>query len=272
MVELSGPKTTLSEIERVGQSPIKLRPYLGMSQIGHSCERYLWYSFHWAYGGIVSARMNRLYSRGDREEPAIYKILEDIGLIVWGTQTEFIEVYGHCKGHCDGVARGVIEAPKTNHVLEIKTMADKYFKDIQKNGLKLSKPVYYSQMQIYMKCLNLNRGLFIAVNKNDDDLYIERVYYDKEHAQMLLKKATDIIISNKPPTKKFKPTWYECGYCDARGICHQNVPVQINCRTCEFVNILNDGKWGCNDYKINLSTSQQRLGCDKYEILNTLIK
>lgn len=271
MVKLPEQKTTLSEIERVGETSIKLRPYLGMSQLGHECNRYLWYSFRWAYGGFISARKNRLYNRGHHEEPIIYKILESIGLIVWGDQTEIQAVYGHCKGHCDGIVRGVIEAPKTNHLLEIKTMGDKYFKDTQKNGLKITYPVYYGQMQVYMHGLGLIRGLFIAINKNDDDLYIERIYYDKEYAEMLLQKAEGIIIANKPPEKAFRPTWWKCKNCDARGICHQNETPQENCRTCEQIQILKKGKWKCNEYNLSLSTEQQRLGCDNYDVLHTLL-
>ncbi|MCP4552487.1 MAG: oxidoreductase [Bacteroidetes bacterium] len=263
-------RTTLQTIADVGQQTTEHRPYLGMSQIGHSCERYLWYSFRWCYQEILSARILRLFERGHREEPAVIKALESAGIRVWGDQTEISTCHGHCKGHNDGICLGVIEAPKTEHLLEIKTMSDKYFKEMKKSGLKVSKPIYYAQMQMYMKHLKLKRGLFISVNKNDDDLYIERVYPDNELVKELERKAESIIFSELPPKKKYISTWYECKYCSAKNICHNGEYVEITCRTCECADLLPDGEWECAHHGISLSTGQQRLACSKYSILKGL--
>ncbi len=263
-------KTTLQAIADAGQQISEHRPYLGMSQIGHSCERYLWYTFRWCYQEILSARILRLFNRGHREEPAVIKALESAGIRVWGDQTEISTCHRHCKGHCDGICLGVIEAPKTEHLLEIKTMSDKYFKEMKKSGLKVSKPIYYSQMQMYMKYLKLKRGLFVSVNKNDDDLYIERVYSDKDHIEILERKIEDVIFSELPPKKKYTHTWYECKYCSAKTICHNGRDIEITCRTCESADIVLDGKWECAHHGISLSTGQQRIACTKYSILKGL--
>ncbi len=263
-------KTTLNEISKLTEAQ-QHRPYLGMSQLGHSCSRYLWYSFRWCYSDELSARLLRLFDRGHREEPAIVKTLERVGIRCYGDQEEMVMAHGHSKGHNDGRSIGVIEAPKTEHLNEYKTMSDKYFKEICKIGLKASKPIYYGQMQLYMKHLNLTRGLFVAVNKNDDSLYIERVKLDKEVGEQLERRAEEIILSEAPPKKQFKSTWYECKWCSARDICHGGKTPEVNCRTCAACDLLPEGKWECNRYEIPLATEQQRLGCKKYIILEGLL-
>lgn len=240
------------------------RSYLGASQIGHSCPRYLWYSFRWAYKSVTSARMSRLFARGHREEPEIVKMLATAGIQYWGDQTEIVFCYGHGKGHCDGMCSGVIEAPKTVHLTEFKALNDKGFKKMVKSKCKSATPKYFAQCQIYMKFLNLTRTLFVVINKNDDNVYLERIKYDKDIADKLVRKAESIVLAEAIPDKPYSPTWYECKWCDANFICHGNDEPEINCRTCQHIDIENEGKWACSKHDLQLSTSQQRLGCKQY--------
>ena len=170
------------------------------------------------------------------------------------------------------MAMGVLEAPKTEHLLEIKTMNDKNFKKMKKDGVKISKPVYYAQQQIYMRKLKLTRAIFIAVNKNDDSIYIERVKLDKGFADDLERKAEYVVLQERPPEKQFEATWFECKFCDARTTCHGNEPVQKNCRTCEHVDLLNGGLWACNRTNQELTTDEQRTPCKHYTMLPYLVK
>jgi hypothetical protein len=266
MVDISKSlNKTYVEIEN-GSKINKLRPYLGMSELGHSCARYLWYTFRWCYKGReLDRRTQRLLKRGQREEEVIINELKRIGILCWGDQDEVTMAHGHCKGHRDGVCIGVKEAPKTEHILEIKTMSEKYFKDVQKKGIQISKPTYYAQAQIYMYKFKLTRTLFICVNKNNDGLYIERIKLDKEFAKELEKKAEDIILSVFPPKKTFDSTWYECKFCDARFICHYDQHWEENCRTCFNVQVHGKGLWKCGIYNVTLATDQQKLVCSHYK-------
>jgi hypothetical protein len=269
MVEIAQvKKTTLNAISKLTEE-LEHRPYLGMSLLGHSCERYLWYTFRWAYSETLEARKLRLFDRGHREEPAIVSVLEKVGIRFYDPQLECVAGHGHIKGHIDGKVWGVIEAPKTEHLAEFKTMNDKSFKDTCKQGVKLSKPVYYAQAQLYMKFHSLTRCLFVAVNKNDDAMYIERIRYEADTAAALLERAEGIILSEDPPEKRFKPTWYECRWCSAQNICHGGDPWESNCRTCINCDLLPHGKWECTKYKILLTTSQQRIGCKNHEFLSS---
>ena len=266
MVELKRfNNTTLSRIENRTLLQ-ELRPYLGMSKIGHACARNLWYSFRWAAQKEISSRMRRLFYRGHREEQAIIQELESVGVICYGYQIELEMAFGHSKGHIDGKAIGVIEAPKTEHLLEFKTMNDKYFKQIKKEGVKKSKPVYYAQSQIYMAKEGLTRALFIAANKNTDEYYFERLHLNEPYAKELEAKAEYIIISEEPPKKlSDKPTWFECKWCDYLEVCHYSQAYLKTCRTCQRCDIELKGKWKCALHLIELSTEQQKIGCDSYE-------
>lgn len=98
MVDLSQIKkqSTLQMIEGT-LLPQKHRPYLGMSQIGHECERYLWYCFRWAFLEEITPRLNRLFERGHREEPEIVKALATVGIKCFDDQEEVVAGFGHIK-------------------------------------------------------------------------------------------------------------------------------------------------------------------------------
>lgn len=271
-----------------GEVVLELRPHLGMSQLGHACSRYLWYQLHWAYKETVTKRLTRLFARGHREEPEIYKLLESIGYLVnsetlrdklcereeviWDDKYNQLEMhygFGHILGHADGTVEGVIEAPKTPHLLEIKTASDAKFKKFKKqNNLEKSHPQYFAQTQLYMHMLGLKRCLWLVVNKNDDDIHIERIRYDKGKAEDYLRKGDMILMCNNPPRAPFPPTFYECKWCSAKEICRNKAPMEQNCRTCIYSSIERDGVWNCTleaGHPAPIPLTFQRHGCHEYE-------
>ena len=265
--------TTLGLIET--DSPLENRTYLGMSEIGHECSRYLWYSFHWAYADTVPNRLRRLWARGHREEPVLFELLQSIGYICEDPQTEFVDILGHFKGHWDGTVSNVIEAPKTKHLFEAKTLSDKNFKKLCKERLEKYSSAYWAQVHLYMHYGKLTRCFFIAVNKNDDSLYIERVRFDSAIASFYIEKAKSIILDSHPPARAFPgPTYYKCKWCSAKDQCWSQAPLAKNCRTCKSSSIALDGQWNCaqaprdeleKDWDIPVKV--QRTGCDAYEAL-----
>ena len=245
-----------------------LRPYLGMSILGHPCSRYLWYSFRWCYSETHSRRLRRLFDRGHREEPSVIADLERIGMVVNDAQEEVEAAWGHVKGHCDGKVKGVVEAPNTEHLLEIKTASDKMFKDMQNNRCEVAKPVYYAQCQLYMHHLKLSRALFVMVNKNDDAYYIERIYYDKMKAEQLAAKGEKIILSAAPPAPAFSRSHFECKWCSCNDICHHGRKVAMtNCRTCMRSGPTPTGGWKCGLDDRRLTEEAQRKGCKDHSLM-----
>lgn len=277
-----GQNTTKNVIENA--PPKKVwpgRPYLSMSGIGEECLRKLFFGFRWASVQIISPQLGRIFERGDLEEKRIITDLKKAGMEVFRLegeehipmtgevgekQEELVDNWGHERGHPDGRVLGLIEAPKTQHLLEMKTMNDSRWKAFVKSGVKDSNPKYFAQIQRYMRKMKLNRTLFIATNKNNEQREYERIDLDANFADDLKKKATDIILSIDPPTKQFSRSWFECKSCNHFGVCHDNQAPEKSCRSCEKVDLAKDGKWICT-YKEDkeLSLEEQQKGCYAYK-------
>ena len=258
------------------------RGHLGCSQIGQSCARALWYSFHWSLTIEHEGRLLRLFQFGHDFEETVHKLFRSVGCRTQavdddtGRQFQCHFLGGHFSGSSDGTIEGLIEAPGTRHLLEIKTSADKPFKDLQKKGVEASKPVHYFQMQIYMHAFKLTRAYYIAFNKNTHEFYSERVKYDKDIAASILEKAEMIIESKEPPGKlSERPDWFECKWCDYKNICHHEEIPEVNCRTClhstPVVDESTEAKWHCNFHKGDIPLDFQRKGCDKHLFNPTLV-
>lgn len=230
------------------------RPYLGMSQIGEACIRRLWYDFRHVTQKHWDGRMLALFERGHNEEAQVCKKLRMIGIQVVdfdenGDQFEFVGHKGHEKGHMDAALLGVPQAPKTWHVGEIKTHNDKSFMDVAKNGVQKSKPVHWAQMQMYMGHSGMERALYIAINKNDDSIYTERVYFDKSTFDDLCAKAAYIIDAQEPPERLSNDLGArECQWCDFRAVCYEGSIPQANCRTCARSVPVDGGMWSCTKH------------------------
>ncbi len=260
------------------------RGYLGASSIRHSCERFLWYQFRACCRQEFDGRMYRLFATGDLEEPRFVQDLRDIGCEVHevdenGEQFEVSALGGHFKGHMDGCVLGLPEAPKTWHVLEFKTHNAKSFAKLKKEGVRKSKPQHYAQCQVPMHLTGMRRALYLAKNKNTDELYAERIEYDIRLAEALMILAERIITSTEPPERiSQREDWYECKWCDAKEICwgfpDSALPVPaINCRQCCHATPVMDGKarWVCERNKRGLSEGDQSRPCKDHLVLPGLI-
>lgn len=242
------------------------RPHLGASQIGQACERALWYQFRWAAHAQFDGRMLRLFDTGNKEEVRLIEDLRRAGVTVWeidestGKQWRFDLFGGHFGLSLDGVCRGN-DADFGTMTLEFKTMNDKTFKTLSLNGLKKAKPVYWAQVQIGMDLSGIGNCLFMAVNKNTDEIYAEIVEPDGS-AAALREKAERIIFADKPLAKVAdSEDWFECKYCPHIGICHRGALPEQNCRTCAHSTPEQDGRWSCAAKKIKPDLATQQIGC-----------
>ena len=228
---------------------------MGASVIGRECERQAWYGFRWVTGGeAFDGRMKRLFNRGHREEPVMLDELRGIGCEVYdidpstGRQFSFKAHGGHFGASMDGVARGVPEAPKAWHVLEFKTAGSKAWTALAKNGVEKEKPEHFAQMQVYMHLAQMPRALYLAVNKDTDELYSERVRADAAVQAALMAKAERVIFAAEPgPGISTDAAFYKCKFCPASAICHGASLPAVNCRTClhSTPERDGDGRWSC---------------------------
>lgn len=227
------------------------RPHMGGSQIGRECERALWYQFRHVGAEPMEGRILRLFETGNREEARLIANLRAIGVTVWdrdpdtGKQITYTALGGHFALSLDGIGEGFAES-SVPHNLEFKTMNDRNFKAILKDGLEKSNPVYWAQCHIGMHLAELDRCAFIAVNKNTDEIYMERITYDPALAIRLLAKAERIIFTDKPPAKiSADPAFFGCKWCEFANNCHNARPPEVNCRTCAHATPEPDGTWSC---------------------------
>lgn len=267
LVELINKATETS----VAAKEAPFRNHLGGSLIGRPCDRQLWYAFRWAYKEKFDGRMLRLFARGQREEYQFIAHLRNVGVHVTevdpvtGKQYVIQDIDGHFGGSLDGIAKYEQE----DVLVEFKTHNTKSFCSLVASGsVKETKIEHWRQMQIYMHKRQLVRGIYMAVNKNDDDLYIETVEYDPEEGPRLLERARKIIHSPKPLERIGKhPSWFECKMCPAVRICHYGEDMLRNCRTCRFSRPVEDGQWHCDKWQAKIPGDVVPKGCESYLVI-----
>lgn len=180
------------------------RFHMGISGLGNEDEAALWLGFRWAFQRNFEGRLLRLFRRGHLEEETVVADLIGAGMDVrdYGDNQRWINFGSHVSGSCDGVIMsGVPQAEKTPHLLEIKTISKKRFEQLQKDGLEKSNFVYWVQVHCYMRGTGLERCLFIAVCKDDDRIYTERVKYDAKLAKHYIERGQRIALSDRMPER-----------------------------------------------------------------------
>jgi hypothetical protein len=253
------------------------RPHMGVSIIGHKCDRYLWLTFRWAVVEKHKGRILRLFRRGQLEESVVVSDLRAIGMDVreTGSGQSRVDFGCHVSGSKDGIIRyGVPGAEKTPHLLEIKTHSDKSFTELAKEGVKKSKPVHWVQMQVYMLGSDLDRALYYAINKDTDEIYTERVELDRDASQSAVDRAKRIVTSDRMPEPMAgaSASWYECKYCPAYSFCHhETLSKQVNCRTCSHATAHADSTWHCARHNGEVPVEFQRTGCDSHVLHPDLV-
>jgi hypothetical protein len=257
------------------------RPHLGASLIGRPCERQLWYTFRWVDSKKFSGRMLRLFETGQLAEARFVANLRRIGVQVHdvtpdGKQWRVTDLGGHFGGSMDGAAVGLPEAPKTWHVLEFKTHGDKSFTELAKSKVAKAKPEHYAQMQVYMGYTGMERALYMAVNKNTDELYAERVDFDPVEFAKLKARAERVIRAAEPPLRVSNdPSWFVCKMCDFHAHCHGEAAPAVNCRTCAHATPFmdgDDGEWICEAKTNTITVETQRTGCGQHRYIPILLE
>lgn len=257
------------------------RAYLGGSVIGDDCPRKLWYGLRWATMPRFDGRMYRLFQTGHLEEPRLIRDLRDIGATVYerdpktGRQFAYSDLWGHFCGNADGIGHNLPGGARSRHILEFKTHSAKSYADLKRHGVRQSKPQHFAQMQVYMGWAKLNYAMYLARNKDTDELHAERIEFDPLAFDRLREKAERIIFATLPPGRlSDDPAFYKCKMCDHHAVCHGELVPRKSCRTC--VHITPDktggGGWACNRYGLYPTHEQQLDGCDSHLPLPPLVQ
>lgn len=249
------------------------RAYLGASIIGRDCKRALWYSFRWASKERFDGRILRLFETGHLAEPRFVSDLRSTGATVYdsnpatGKQFAFSDLGGHMRGNMDACAHNVVGAGKHWLACEFKTHSAKSFASLKKDGVKKSKPEHWVQLNTYMGWSGMTRGLYLAVCKDTDELYSERLAFDPTVFEQTIAKANSIIFAAEPPAKISEdPKYYICNMCSHKDVCHGHRVPPVSCRTCVHSTPERDGdgRWSCAKYKADIPIAAQRTGCDSH--------
>lgn len=244
------------------------RPHLGASGLGNECARAIWYGFRWFTRPKFAGRLLRLFNRGHLEEGRFIALLLMIGCELYqqdqyGKQYRISFAEGHAGGSGDGVVIGCPDLPAgTAALTEFKTHNDKSFKKLQIEGVRESKFEHYVQMQVYMRKMGLAVALYMAVNKNDDDLYGEIIMLDPDFADQFIGRGTELVWMEEPPRKMNNSAgFWKCRWCDHRPVCHLQAKPDTNCRTCQSSQPRAGKVWWCCQHSKELTVDEQIEGC-----------
>jgi len=257
-------------------SPHEPRSHMGASIIGSDCERAIWYGWRWADAKLFSGQMLRLFNRGHLEEPRMMAMLELIGCEVWsqdsdGNQWRIFGYKGHYGGGTDAIIRGIPEMQNEVLLTECKTHNAKSFSALVDKGVRAAKFQHFVQMQQYMFGLSLFHGLYMATNKDTDELYLEIVYFDIDIASIYFERAERLIDSQQLPKKISQDSsFWKCKFCDFQNVCHnKKIPLKT-CRTCVHSKVMEEGKWACGFHGKFLTKHEQMAGCSHHSLMHTL--
>jgi len=270
----------IADAYRKDDAADNFRSHLGASQIGKECDRALWLGWRWSYVRSFQPRILRLFNRGHQEEARFLAMLDMIDVQFHqpedGSQERISDHGGHFGSALDGVLWGVPDAPGEWILGEFKTHNTKSFCDLVVKGVQVSKPEHYAQMQTCMARRGIFKTLYLAVNKNDDDIFGQIVRYDQPAAQSKLVRARDIIVARDAPKRLSEdPSNFKCGVCDAKQRCHfpQQVEPPKNCRTCRHsLADIPSGTWGCEHLGKTLDKVDQLAGCGSWDPIPALVK
>lgn len=240
--------------------PNGLRDHLGASIIGEPCLRKTWLSYRGCGQSTITPRLMRLFNRGHLEEARFHAMLQASGVqTFWeyeGRQYGYKD--GMFAGSIDGLALNVPDCPNELVMLEFKTMNDSRFKQFVSSGMLAFKG-YENQCKINMYCMckyqqdvlnqinpdnaTIWNTLFIAVNKNTDDIHAVIIHRDDDYVEKNLQKRINAVLDNTkvPVGLHNKPTFFECKCCSFKEYCYENKELPHNCRTCQCHDLTNNG-------------------------------
>ena len=213
------------------------RDYLGVSRLGHACERALQFEFLAApkdEGAEFSGKLLRIFAIGHTLEDLAVAWLRAAGFDLYtrkgsrpdGEQFGFAVAGGRIRGHVDGILAGGPAIPGLGFpaLWECKTMNAKAWRETVAKGVVLAKPVYAAQIAIYQAYMDASvpgiaehPALFTAINKDTAELHHELVPFDAALAQRMSDRAVRILQATDAgdllPRIATSPDFHECRFC-----------------------------------------------------------
>lgn len=252
------------------------RHHLGASLLGHSCERYLFYTFRWAQQPDHSSRLLRIFDRGKSEELRIIAKLKQIGLTVvdegdFGAQIRATGLPNHIGGSLDAMLHTPANyAQEYGSIMpiEIKTHNHKSFTSTMRKDLNESYPQHYTQGNIYGWSHKATHFMYVAENKNDDTLDLQILPVNNAAASLAVARGERIVYTqNIAQLERTEEKW-RCKMCDFKDMCKKRERAKArNCRSCGHFMPMQDGTWMCNKFMYPVPKGEEIVyadNCDEW--------
>jgi len=207
------------------------RLYMGASMMGHECSRYVWLNYRGFKGESSNpyksddhpGRVFAIFQQGHDIEEMIIRALG--GLV----EDEQVPVtLPPIRGHADGVLR--IDGKR--ELLEIKSANKRRFKLFKDKGVEEVEPKYFVQMQVYMHLLLLHQGRFLVMCKDDSEIHVETVPYNRAKATQAIERARALANCGEPEKIDETGSHPLCTFCEYRRYCHASIELNIPKKAC----------------------------------------
>jgi len=178
------------------------------SMLGNPCDRYLYLAYNGQLGDqVIGAKTARIFDHGGALESRMKKYFERTGLFIAAEQSVRVN-NPPISGRYDFLLK---HEEYGRVILELKSINDKGFTAL----IDLPKPEHLVQLQIYLNVAEVEHGVVLYENKNDQALKAFKVLKDVDTWNAILERC--IRIQSMVPLTM--PT--QCTgefYCGCRGI------------------------------------------------------
>ena len=236
---------------------------LRASRIGSLCDRALFYSVNGAEE-ITSEKSQRIFEVGRVLEPIIVNWLRNDGfnvrrnLFVHSNEGMSLTIKvngGIIEAHPDCV---ISHEDSALILADIKTMNDRSFRSLKREGTCKSHPQYADQLTIYSQALrerghSIEQLAIVALNKNNCEGYIDFFTFEPERYEALKERAERIFALDEAPEQgdRFQ-SWCCGGYCGYSHLCelckkdtavgNESVPATDNQEVIDAVELLSESR------------------------------
>ena len=235
---------------------------LRASRIGSLCDRSLFYSVNGAEE-ITSEKSQRIFEIGRVLEPVIISWLRSDG---WNVRRNLFLNSNEGMSLTLSVNGGTIEAhpdcvisrEDSGLILaDIKTMNDRSFRSLKREGTAKSHPQYADQLTIYAQALrecghNIEQLAIVALNKNNCEGYIDFFQFEQERYETLRERAEKIFACEEAPEQGDRFQSWCCSYCGYSHLCElankdtavgdESVPATDNQEVIDAVELLSESR------------------------------
>lgn len=235
---------------------------LRASRIGTLCDRALFYSVAGAEE-ITTEKSQRIFELGKVLEPVIVSWLRNDG---WNVKRNMFDSTNEGMSLSLEVSGGTITAHPDCIIsrddsplilADIKTMNDRSFRSLKRDGTVKSHPQYADQLTIYAQALrecghNIEQLAIVALNKNNCEGYIDFFTFEPERYEALKERAERIFTCDEAPEQGERFQGWCCDYCGYSHLCElckkdtavgdESVPATDNQEVIDAVELLSESR------------------------------